>query len=271
MKYQSRIQFDDKYKIKEKSIDQIKKMINKIEINQNLIDSLYYDSRKTTTKLAQKYEARLKEKKRLAKSMKEYKIIENEIYNKGYDNIYGFYATGINAVAGPITTVVINIGKFFNNDQVSYSNNLTKNKRKNLYEKLIENVNYSDIYHVSSQYVDKNGIKESIKYGYNKLYKKLKESDDSFHIFYRYKLDLENKKTVISTQKKVYILATASIIAKYSREKMMDQLAEQYPGFGFDNNHGYITKEHRKYVKNNGFSSVHRKSFDFEKKLEFEF
>ncbi|MCF8009394.1 MAG: hypothetical protein K9K32_06480 [Halanaerobiales bacterium] len=271
MKYQSRIQFNDQYKIKEKSIKQIKKMINKIEINQNLIDSLYYDSRKTTTKLAQKCEVKLKEKEKLAKKMKRYKVIENEIYNKGYDNIYGFFSTGMYAAAGPITTVVINIGKFFNNDQISYSYNLTENKRKQLFEKLIDNVNYFDIYHVNSQYIDKNGIKDAIKYGYNNLYKKLKESDDSFYIFYRYGLDIENKKIIISTQKKVYILATASIIAKCLREKMMAQLAKQFPGFGFDNNHGYITNKHRKYVKNNGFSSVHRRSFDFEKKLEFEF
>ena len=56
-------------------------------------------------------------------------------------------------------------------------------------------------------------------------------------------------------------VAAASIVAKVERDQMMDALAEHFPGYGFAQNKGYGTAEHREALCRLGHSSVHRLLF----------
>ena len=56
-------------------------------------------------------------------------------------------------------------------------------------------------------------------------------------------------------------VAAASIVAKVERDQMMDALAEHFPGYGFAQNKGYATAEHRQALCRLGYSSVHRLLF----------
>ena len=61
-------------------------------------------------------------------------------------------------------------------------------------------------------------------------------------------------------------IAAASILAKNERDRVMRQLAEQYPGYGWERNMAYPTPEHRRAVKELGLSIHHRKSFRLKEK-----
>jgi ribonuclease HII len=56
-------------------------------------------------------------------------------------------------------------------------------------------------------------------------------------------------------------IAAASVIAKVTRDRYMARAAEGYPGWGFDENVGYSTPEHREAIHRNGISALHRRSF----------
>lgn len=56
-------------------------------------------------------------------------------------------------------------------------------------------------------------------------------------------------------------IAAASILAKVSRDKMMEKLAQEYPSYGWERNAGYGTAEHQEALKIHGITSHHRKSF----------
>jgi ribonuclease HII len=56
-------------------------------------------------------------------------------------------------------------------------------------------------------------------------------------------------------------IAAASIIAKVTRDRIMEKLHDQYPQYNFKQNKGYPTKEHRDAVKNYGICPHHRLSF----------
>lgn len=56
-------------------------------------------------------------------------------------------------------------------------------------------------------------------------------------------------------------IAAASIIAKVTRDKMMGDLARQYPGYGWETNQGYGTAKHRDAIKTLGLTPHHRRSF----------
>jgi ribonuclease HII len=56
-------------------------------------------------------------------------------------------------------------------------------------------------------------------------------------------------------------IAAASIMAKVARDRIMVDLAQQHPGYGWERNAGYPTKEHRAALLNLGLTPHHRRSF----------
>ena len=68
--------------------------------------------------------------------------------------------------------------------------------------------------------------------------------------------------TIVKGDGKYQSIAAASILAKTYRDDYMDQLAEQYPMYGWKSNKGYPTKEHREGIKTYGITPFHRKSYN---------
>jgi ribonuclease HII len=66
---------------------------------------------------------------------------------------------------------------------------------------------------------------------------------------------------IVDGDARVYSIACASVIAKTVRDRMMRQLAARYPGYGWDRNAGYATREHRAAIREHGLTPHHRRSF----------
>ena len=67
--------------------------------------------------------------------------------------------------------------------------------------------------------------------------------------------------SLIKGDSKSVSIAAASIVAKVTRDREMIQLDQVYPGYGFASNKGYGTKAHYQGLRENGITSVHRRSF----------
>ena len=75
---------------------------------------------------------------------------------------------------------------------------------------------------------------------------------------------------VIKGDGKSASIAASSILAKVARDRYMDELASEYPQYGWNRNAGYLTKEHIKAIDEYGLTKYHRPSFlkkHFEKQL----
>jgi ribonuclease HII len=66
---------------------------------------------------------------------------------------------------------------------------------------------------------------------------------------------------IVDGDAKCYSIACASIVAKVVRDRMMGRLAARYPGYGWERNQGYATREHRDAVRRLGLTPFHRRSF----------
>lgn len=66
---------------------------------------------------------------------------------------------------------------------------------------------------------------------------------------------------VVDGDAKVYSIACASVIAKVVRDRMMGKLAIRYPGYGWERNQGYASREHRDAIRALGLTPFHRRSF----------
>jgi ribonuclease HII len=64
-----------------------------------------------------------------------------------------------------------------------------------------------------------------------------------------------------------FSIAAASIVAKTHRDRLMDELACEYPEYGFERHKGYSTPEHQEAIRRHGPCAIHRKSFTFIREL----
>ena len=70
-----------------------------------------------------------------------------------------------------------------------------------------------------------------------------------------------SQRNIVSGDSKFISIASASILAKVSRDNLMERLEKQYPGYLIFKNKGYGTREHLTLIKKNGLTKLHRKSF----------
>lgn len=66
---------------------------------------------------------------------------------------------------------------------------------------------------------------------------------------------------IVDGDARCYSIACASVVAKVVRDRMMTRLAARYPGYGWERNQGYATREHREAVRRLGLTPFHRRSF----------
>lgn len=66
---------------------------------------------------------------------------------------------------------------------------------------------------------------------------------------------------IVKGDQRVQAISAASIIAKVSRDRLMTQLHEHYPEYGFDGHKGYPTARHRQAIIDHGVTDLHRRSF----------
>jgi ribonuclease HII len=66
---------------------------------------------------------------------------------------------------------------------------------------------------------------------------------------------------IVDGDARVYSIACASVVAKVVRDRMMTRLAARYPGYGWEHNQGYATRDHREAIRALGLTPFHRRSF----------
>lgn len=187
---------------------------------------------------------------------------------KVYDESFGKRVLGIDeAGRGPLLGPVVVAGVIMKEDSnilgVRDSKKLTDKKRKELYDKILEDVKYYDIQIIDSNTIDEINILEATKKGTEKIIYNLKDNADIVLLDALNKINtygLESK-SIVKGDDTSYSIACASIIAKVTRDNMMDIYDEMYPEYGIKSHKGYGTKKHYEAIKEYGVLDIHRKSF----------
>ena len=198
---------------------------------------------------------------------------EKRLWKKGFEVVVGLDEAGRGALAGPVVAAAVFInskhqapnskksGIFLKG--VKDSKKLTQKKREELYQ-LIVKCPFLEwgIGKVSERVIDKINILEATKLAMKKAIKKLKRKPDYLILDGNFKLDLPiPQKSIVKGDEKIFSCAAASIIAKVTRDKIMEKYAKKFPKYGFEKHKGYATKFHLKILKKYGPCKIHRKSF----------
>ena len=179
----------------------------------------------------------------------------------------GIDEVGKGAVFGPIFSAVVVLSdknkSLLKQLGVMDSKKLTPKKRRLLLPKILLLSSDHGIGQSSAREIDKLGIRVATELSMIRALKKLKEEPSELIIDGPLLLRpwKGNQKNIVSGDSKFTSIASASIIAKISRDNLMERLERKYPGYLIFKNKGYGTKEHFSSIKENGISSLHRKSF----------
>ena len=179
----------------------------------------------------------------------------------------GLDEVGRGAVFGPVFSAVVvltkkNIG-VLKKIGVMDSKKLTPKKRKLLLPKILLLSSDYGIGQSSVREIDTFGIRVATELSMIRALKKLKGKPSEILIDGPLLLRPWKgiQKNIISGDSKFTSIASASIVAKVSRDNLMERLEKKYSGYSIFNNKGYGTKEHILKIKENGINNLHRKSF----------
>ncbi|EAI9784271.1 ribonuclease HII [Campylobacter jejuni] len=180
-----------------------------------------------------------------------------ELLNEFDINLIGIDEAGRGALAGPMMMAACKLNKKL--DGLCDSKKLSEKKREELYEIIIKNSNYL-ILAFSSEQIDALGLSTCLKKGL-KLIKKHFKAENNFLYDGNTNLGINGIKTQIKADTSILQVSAASILAKVSKDRVMNFLAKDFPCYEFEKNKAYGTKAHKEVIAKFGICKLHRKSF----------
>lgn len=187
---------------------------------------------------------------------------EKKYRDKGFSNIAGIDEAGRGPLAGPVVASAVILPETPALDGVRDSKKLTARKRELYYEQILEQAVSVGIGIVHEKEIDKINILQATYLAMRKAVGGL-DGQPGHLLVDGHPADIPNipQESIINGDDLSLSIASASIIAKVTRDRLMLQYDRVYPEYGFASNKGYGTKQHLEAIKTFGSTPIHRKSF----------
>lgn len=191
-------------------------------------------------------------------------LIEQSLIDAGLSPIAGVDEAGRGACAGPlvIASVIlkdINSPKFIT---LRDSKELTEKEREALFPIIHEAAISISIIQVSPEEIDFRGVHAANLDGMRRAVQQL-EVAPNYVLTDGYAIEgmITPSLAIWKGDQVAPSISAASVIAKVTRDRIMNQLDEQYPGYGLAKHKGYITAAHTQAIAKLGVVDIHRKSY----------
>ena len=193
---------------------------------------------------------------------------ERKLKKKGFDLIIGVDEVGRGPLAGPVVAAAVTLKTNRFKNRIDDSKKLTPRQRENAFLE-IDNKAFFGIGIVNENIIDRLNILEAtriaMEHAVLDLLGKLKKRRKiNMHLIVDGNVKLETRlpvTNIIRGDSKSKSIACASIMAKVTRDRIMDIYDKVYPQYGFIKHKGYPTEMHRRALHKFGPSIIHRRSF----------
>lgn len=212
---------------------------------------------------------KLKEEKATQKVEKEHDRLielskyEREFNEKGFDLIGGIDEAGRGPLFGPVVAACVVLPKDCLIEGVNDSKKLSEKKREALFDEIKEKAVAWGVGIVDNNVIDEINILQATRKAMHEAVLNLKVKPNFIFV------DAEEHVNtcgipylpIIKGDALSISISCASIIAKVTRDRMVDEYAKQYPEYGLEKHKGYGTKVHIEAIKKYGLTPLHRKTF----------
>jgi ribonuclease HII len=187
---------------------------------------------------------------------------EKDLFQRGYNLIAGTDEAGRGPLAGPVVASAVILNQNIIIHGVNDSKKLTESQRERLYEEIQEKALAVGIGIVQHEIIDQINILQASLEAMKLAVSELSIHPDFLLVDGRHLPSINlPMRSIIRGDSLSASIASASIIAKVTRDRMMLEFDKQYPQYGFKNNKGYPTSEHLYAINLFGPCEIHRKSF----------
>lgn len=245
------------------TIKEIKEQLASIQrLDDPLLTELEQDSRsgviQAIAKRKKEIQKRLDEDERLEGML----AYEKECYALGMELIAGVDEVGRGPLAGPVVAAAVILPKACKIPGLNDSKKIPKSKHKEIYEAVLQNAIAIGIGVKDNHVIDQVNIYEATKLAMMEAIGQLGPQPQHLLID-AMKLDLPISQTsIIKGDANSLSIAAASIVAKVTRDQMMEEFDREYPGYDFAQNAGYGTAKHLAGLDKLGVTPIHRRSFE---------
>ena len=245
------------------TIKEIKEQLANIQrLDDPLLAELEQDSRsgviQAIAKRKREIQKRIDEDERLEGML----AYEKECYARGMELIAGVDEVGRGPLAGPVVAAAVILPKACKIPGLNDSKKIPKYKHKEIYEAVLQNAIAIGIGIKDNHVIDQVNIYEATKLAMMEAIGRL-DPQPQHLLIDAMKLDLPISQTsIIKGDANSLSIAAASIVAKVTRDQMMEEFDRKYPGYDFAQNAGYGTAKHLAGLDQLGVTPIHRRSFE---------
>lgn len=187
---------------------------------------------------------------------------ENQWQEKGSTSICGVDEAGRGPLAGPVCAAAVILPPGLDIPGLNDSKKLTDKRRRELFDVIVEQATAYGIATATEQEIDEINILQA-------TFRAMERAVAQLPIQPQVALVDGNREpclsctvqTIVGGDGKSASIAAASILAKVTRDRMMEKIAAEYPQYGFEIHKGYGTKRHYEALCEFGASPIHRKTF----------
>ena len=187
---------------------------------------------------------------------------EDSVYAEGYKSVCGVDEAGRGPLAGPVCAAAVILPPHLEIPGLTDSKKLSDKKRRELFPIIKEQAIAYGIGFASEKEIDEINILQATFLAMQRAIDQLEGKADFALIDGNREKDFGLRvKTVVKGDSLSASIAAASVLAKVTRDDIMVQMAERYPGYGFEIHKGYGTKAHYAALTEQGPSEIHRMTF----------
>jgi ribonuclease HII len=188
---------------------------------------------------------------------------EKELRDKEIKFIAGVDEVGRGPLVGPVVAACVVLPEEFNLDGLTDSKKLSEKKRDFYFEEVKRQALGYGIGIIDEKKIDEVNIYEATKLAMKEAIEDCKKMCKIEHVLIDampLELDVDTT-SIIKGDLKSITISAASVIAKVTRDRMLDELHEKYPMYDFKKNKGYPTKKHLEAIEEYGIIDEHRRSY----------
>ncbi len=187
---------------------------------------------------------------------------ERALYERGYTVLAGVDEAGRGPLAGPVCAAAVILPRELQIDGLNDSKKLSEKKREALFDIIREKALAYSVAFASHREIDELNILNATYLAMNRAVAGLSLTPDMTVIDGNRAKGIEFPNiTLVGGDGKSANVAAASVLAKVTRDRLMCELAEKYPGYGFEKHKGYPTRAHYEALRRLGPSEIHRVTF----------
>lgn len=192
--------------------------------------------------------------------------LEHDYWDQN-QSVLGMDEAGRGPIAGPLMVAGVIFPKGYHNELIDDSKKLSEKKREALFKTIIQDALYYQILVVDEKTIDKKNIYRATQEAMMEIANK---AQCDFVLSDAMPLpDIDKPfQAIVKGDQKSLSIASASILAKVTRDRWMKKLDEMYPQYGLAKHKGYPTKAHIEALNQYGLQDFYRRSYGPVKKLE---